>query len=125
MLGDVLAAAVNRRSRIDHRVSRRAPIRMHGADISARDNISLAMAAGNISPTLYALRDRGLIDDAELLRLVYRFCGESVNVEEMLARGREAGASPEPVVKPAPSRPSKQPVKVDPFSGEEKGGSDA
>jgi hypothetical protein len=115
---------VNRRSMVDHHVSKRANIRLHGADISARDNISLAMAAGNISPTLYALRDRGLIDDAELLRLLYRFCGESVNVEEMLARGRQAAAE-SPItgwgINPAPSRPLKQPVKVDPFSGEEKG----
>lgn len=134
MLGDVLAAAVNRRSRVDRRVSRRAAIRLHGADISARDNISLAMAAGNISPTLYALRDRGLIDDAELLRLVYRFCGESVNVEEMLARGLKATGRREaahaageivPTANPAPPRPIKQPVKVDTLSGEEKGGSDA
>jgi hypothetical protein len=128
VLGDVLTAAVNRRSRIDHRVSRRAAIRLHGADISARDNIALAMAAGNISPTLYALRDRGLIDDAELLRLVYRFCGESVNVEEMLARGLKAARIEEnsdSSTSPAPSRPIKQPVKVDPLSGEEKGGSNA
>jgi hypothetical protein len=123
MLGDVLAAAVNRRSMVDHHVSKRANIRLHGADISARDNISLAMAAGNISPTLYALRDRGLIDDAELLRLVYRFCGESVNVEEMLARGRQAAAeSPITGWGINPARPLKQPVKVDPFSSEEKGG---
>ncbi len=131
MLEDVLGAAVNRRSMVDHHVSRRASIRLHGADISARDNISLAMAAGNISPTLYALRDRGLIDDAELLRLVYRFCGESLNAEEMLARGRKAagdgnstGAANSPA-SPAPSRPQKQPVKIDPETGEEKGGSNA
>jgi len=129
MLEDALAAAVNRRSMVDHHVSRRAAIRLHGADISARDNISLAMAAGNISPTLYTLRDRGLIDDTELLRLVYRFCGESVNVEEMLARARKdagngaATASPCAPASPAPSRPQKQPVKVDSETGEERGGS--
>ena len=126
LLGDVLQAMVNRRSMLDHRVSRRAEIRLHGADISARDNIALAMAAGNISPTLYTLRDRGLIDDAELLRLVYRFCGESVNVEEMLTRGRQAPvsrqASPGDYAQPAAKE---QPLKVDPNSGETKGGLDA
>ena len=126
LLGDVLQAVVNRRSMLDHRVSRRAEIRLHGADISARDNIALAMAAGNISPTLYALRDRGLIDDAELLRLVYRFCGESVNVEDMLARGRQAPVSrqtsPGDYAQPAAKE---QPLKVDPASGETKGGLDA
>ena len=110
---------------VDHHVSRRVALRLHGADISARDNIALAMAAGNISPTLYALRDRGLIDDAELLRLVYRFCGESVNVEEMLARGRLA---PVPVSLTAGAgvpRPQVQPLKVDPATGETKGGLNA
>ncbi len=125
MLGDALSAAVNRRSMLDRNVSRRAEIRLHGADISARDNISLAMAAGNISPTLYTLRDRGLIDDAELLRLVYRFCGESVNVEEMLARGRKAPHVPNGDASAASPRPIKQPVKVDTLTGEEKGGSNA
>ena len=126
LLGDVLQAVVNRRSMLDHRVSRRAEIRLHGADISARDNIALAMAAGNISPALYTLRDRGLIDDAELLRLVYRFCGESVNVEEMLSRGRQAPVSrqAEPVVSAQPAAPRSQPLKVDPASGEMKGGFD-
>jgi len=126
LLGDVLQAVVNRRSMLDHRVSRRAEIRLHGADISARDNIALAMAAGNISPALYTLRDRGLIDDAELLRLVYRFCGESVNVEEMLARGRQAPVSrqAEPEGSAQPAAPRSQPLKVDPASGEMKGGFD-
>ncbi len=126
LLGDVLQAVVNRRSMLDHRVSRRAEIRLHGADISARDNIALAMAAGNISPALYTLRDRGLIDDAELLRLVYRFCGESVNVEEMLSRGRQAPVSrqAEPVDSAQPAAPRSQPLKVDPASGEMKGGFD-
>jgi hypothetical protein len=118
MLGDVLRAVVNRRSQIDSRVSRRAEVSLHGADISARDNVSLAMAASNISAVLCQMRDRGLIDDAEHLRLLYRFCGESVDVEEMLARGKNAGrSSAAPDAKTIP-----QPIKVDTETGEEKGG---
>jgi len=118
MLGDVLRAVVNRRSQADGRVSRRAEITLHGADISARDNVSLAMAASNISSVVRDARDRGLIDDAEYLRLLYRFCGESINIEEMLARGRAAGQR-----EPVPGEKSvSQPVKVDPETGEEKGG---
>jgi hypothetical protein len=69
------------------------------------------------------VRDRGLIDDAEFLRLIYRFCGESVDTEEMLARGRaaaprEAGKRP---AKTAPT-PIAQQVKIDPENGEEKTG---
>ena len=116
LLGDVLRAVVNRRSMIDHRVSRRAEIRLSGADISARDNMALAMAAGNLAPALSALRERGLIDDAELLRLFYRFCGESVDVEAMLARGAQAPA----VTAFKPAAVKTQPVKIDPLTGEEK-----
>lgn len=118
MLGDVLRAVVNRRARVDCRVSRRAEITLHGADISARDNVSLAMAASNIASVVHDARDRGLIDDAEYLRLLYRFCGESVNIEEMLERGRAAGTR-----EPAPrGRVIPQPVKIDLETGEEKGG---
>ncbi len=121
MLSDVLRAVVNRRSLADNHVSRRAEISLHGADISARDNVSLAMAASNITPVLREARDRGLLDDAEFLRLLYRFCGESVDVEEMLARGRAAGARP--ATPAAATRP--QPVKIDPETGEERGGINA
>lgn len=124
MLGDLLRAVLNRRAVVDRRVSRRAEIEISGADISARDNVSLSMAASNISSVLQDLRDRGLIDDAEMLRLVYRFCGENQDVEEMLQRGKAAGER-----EPAPGpgrRNTPQPVKVDPLSGEErKGGTDA
>ena len=116
LLGDLLRVVVNRRAGVDGHVSRRAVIELHGSDISARDNISLAMAAANILPTLRELRDRSLIDDAELLRLAYRFCGESVDVEEMLARGGRAPRTQSESASPAPA----QPVKVDPLSGEEK-----
>ncbi|MBN2286107.1 MAG: hypothetical protein JXI43_06645, partial [Tissierellales bacterium] len=36
------------------------------------------------------LRDRGMIDDSEYLRMIYRFSGESADVEEMLKRGAKA-----------------------------------
>jgi hypothetical protein len=124
LLDDLLRAVLNRRSLIDTHISRRAEVTLTGADISARDNVSLSMAASNINNVLLDARDRGLIDDAEFLRLIYRFCGESVDVEEMLARGRAAG-----VREPSSSAPTTpQPVKVDPETGEEKpvsGGSHA
>jgi hypothetical protein len=120
LLGDVLRVVVNRRSVVDRRVSRRAEIQLNGADISARDNLSLAMAAGNIMPALSSLRERGLLDDAELLRLFYRFCGETVDVDEMLARGRKAASAKGFDWTTAQT----QPIKIDPASGEEKGGRD-
>ena len=118
LMGDLLRAVVNRRARVDNRVSRKAEISVTGADISARDNMSLAMAASNMLTVLQEIRDRGLIDDAEMLRLVYRFCGESVDVEEMLQRGRVAGLNPMTKKR----NQIAQPIKVDPVSGEEKQG---
>ena len=52
---------------------------------------SLAVACTQAVNAFSGLRDRGLIDDAELLRLAYRFAGEVVDVEAMLARGKQAG----------------------------------
>jgi hypothetical protein len=121
LLTDLLRAVVNRRSLVDARISHRAEVTLTGADISARDNVSLSMAAANISGVLQTARDRALIDDAEFLRLVYRFCGESVEVPEMLARGRSAGLPQ--IAADSTSRPVlPQAVKIDPQSGEEKPG---
>lgn len=90
MLGDLLKTAVQRRSLIDGRVSSKAEIHLHAPDISSRDNLSLASAANNMLPTLCELRNRSLIDDAEMLRLAYRFCGETADIEELLERGAKA-----------------------------------
>lgn len=123
LLGDLLHAVVNRRSLVDGRISRKAEITLSGADISARDNVSLSMAASNISQVLTNLRDRGLIDDAELLRLVYRFCGETVNIEDLLTRSRAKDPQPQTSDTKTPGKKTiVQPVKVDPISGEEKTG---
>jgi hypothetical protein len=138
LIETILKAVVNRRSWFDKKVSVKADITVHGADISSRDNVSLAMAASNMIGVLKDLRDRKLIDDTEFLRLMYRFTGEAVDVEEMLARGKRA---PDPVLtgesKQAPaintnpdpgkntnshgkSNPiPKQDVKIDPDTGEE------
>jgi len=39
---------------------------------------------------LTTARDRKLIDDSEFLRLLYKFTGENVDIEEMLRRGQAA-----------------------------------
>ena len=74
------------------------------------------MAASNISAVLRERARPRLIDDAEFLRLAYRFCGESVDVEEMLARGRAAGSRTSYTA----GTDHPQPVKMDPETGEEK-----
>jgi hypothetical protein len=93
VLRDLLVCVVARRALVDSRVSRRAEIQVLGADISARDNVALSLAGNNVLAVLNDLRDRQLIDDAELLRIFYRFTGETVDIPEMLEKGRAAGPS--------------------------------
>jgi hypothetical protein len=78
LLGDVLGAVTRRAAYYDPALDVHAAVTIRGADISARDNLALAQAAGQIIPVLSTLRDRDLIDDSELLRLAYRFCGEKL-----------------------------------------------
>ncbi len=70
-----------------------APIKVTGADISARDNATLAQAAAQVAAAFTDLRRRQVIDDAELLRMVYKFAGELVDVPDLLKRGTEAGVT--------------------------------
>jgi hypothetical protein len=126
---------------VDRYIDPKTDIKVTGTDISARDNASLATAASTIIGSFMEMRDRQLIDDAELMRLAYRFAGEVVDVEDMLARG---AAAPPPVIPPQDAaggkdagkrngrkkkdgprplpKPGRPPgVKIDPITGEPKG----
>ena len=125
LLGDVLQAAVQRRAAAERlsqgrsRVNPAARIELHGTDLSARDNVALGMAGNQVMTVLAQLRDRQLIDDAELLRLVYRFFGEAADVAELLERGRQAGAPRVPGGQPSPAT-APAPGKIDLSTGEPK-----
>ena len=113
LLGDLLRVVVERAARAGRPGVAPAGGRVRGADVSARDNAALAVAASTAISAFGNLRDRGLIDDAELLRLAYRFAGEVADVDGLLARGgrpRAASANPR--------RPKN--VEVDGESGEVK-----
>ena len=90
MIADLLKVIVSRAQQCGRLVDPQARVMVKGADISARDNTALASAAGQIITAFMQLRDKGLIDDAELLRLAYRFAGEVVEVEEILQAGKAA-----------------------------------
>ncbi len=97
LINDVLQVVIRRRSKVDRHMPAAPEFELTGADISSRDNVSLAMATTNLVNSLVVLSDRQMLDDSEFLRLIYRFMGESVDVDEMLARGKAAGpASPLP-----------------------------
>jgi hypothetical protein len=108
LIGDVARVVVNRRALVDPALRHtagaegneaaisplgpfRPRIAVTCADISARDNAALALAASQIAAAFSALRDRQAIDDAELLRMVYRFAGEIADVEALIEAGRRAG----------------------------------
>lgn len=107
LVRDVAQVALARRAQVDGAVQAEAEIKVTGSDISARDNAELASATASIANAFQALRDRQVIDDAELLRMVYKFAGELVDVQELLRRGRAAGAPARPPAggdrPPAPS----------------------
>jgi hypothetical protein len=104
LVNDILQAVIRRRSMVDRHMPANPDFELTGTDISARDNVSLAMATSNLVNSLVVLRDREMIDDSEFLRLVYRFAGESVDVDEMLARGKAAGPPKVPGVNPVVSK---------------------
>lgn len=139
MIEDLAKIAIKRRKMVDRSVSTEEIIKINGSDISARDNASLATAASTIINAYYTLRAQGLIDDAELLRIAYKFSGELIDVEEMLKRGKVAGkllpppdASPGVgapgsggVGQPPGNDPTKnlpgikmKPIEIDPITGE-------
>jgi hypothetical protein len=92
MVLDLLRMVTARRALVDGRVDPGSPIAVHGADISARDNLALAQSGGEIGPLFEGLYQAGLIDAREYLRVVYRFVGEEADLDELLSRaGKEAG----------------------------------
>lgn len=86
MLKDLLGVVLQRRSLADGRVDPRAELTVHGADITARDNVDLAESGGKIGPLFEGLYQAGLIDAREYLRMVYRFVGEEVDLDALLER---------------------------------------
>lgn len=79
MTATLVRAVLRRRALVDRQVEPEAEIQVTGADITARDNGELAQAASAIIAAFSGLHERGLIEDAELLRLAYRFAGETYN----------------------------------------------
>ena len=99
MIGDILQVVLARRAKVDHRISEKVELSVTGADISSRDNASLAQAAYYTITVLDDMRDRSLITNDEFLRLIYRFFGETVDTDDMLQKaaaekGRQGSLPP-------------------------------
>jgi len=88
MMGDLLQVVITRRSMLDPSINREAPLAIHPADISDRDNLTLSTAGVNVAGLFERLHEMGLVDEEEMLRVIYRFLGESGNIEDILERAR-------------------------------------
>ncbi|HTY99003.1 MAG TPA: hypothetical protein VMB75_04175 [Rhodocyclaceae bacterium] len=86
LLQDLSQIAVRRRSQVDRHISVKSDVEVQAPDISSRDNASLAVACTQIVTAFQVLHQAGLIPDDEFLRMAYTFAGETVDVEDILAR---------------------------------------
>lgn len=106
LLSDLLRVVVTRRALVDRSVRPEEDIRLTGADISARDNVSHSIAAVNMMNALERLRNMGLIGDRELLRILYRFAGETGDLDAIMAAGSGVDQrSQTPPIRPATKKP--------------------
>ncbi len=62
------------------------------AELDKGDNLQLAQSAKTVIDGFSQLHAKGLIGDADLLDLAYRFAGELVDVEAVLERGKRREA---------------------------------
>ncbi|GAP12898.1 phage portal protein, lambda family [Longilinea arvoryzae] len=116
LVGDLARIALHRRACLQPGLNPDAVIEVRAADLSARDNAALAVACSTISGAFLQLYERGLIDAGELLRLCYRFAGETADVNELLKRARPRPRSRSAAWKGRPAG-----IKVDPVTGEVSG----
>lgn len=86
--------AVTIRKQYDSRVNPQAKIEISKPDITERDNANLSLAVSRIYPVVADLFDRKGMDEAELLRLIYRMAGEAydqnINAPTMTRRPLKA-----------------------------------
>lgn len=93
MIADLARIALRRRAQVDHGTPAGAEVKAQGADLSARDNAALAVAASTVINAFAQLYAHGLIDAAELLRMAYRFAGETADVPALLEQARKSGGT--------------------------------
>jgi hypothetical protein len=103
----VLEVALSLRRRVEVHIPAQVPVEVSAADVTERDNATLALAAQRIVSALAPLYNAKLMDAGELLRLVYRF----------IAEAGPAGKEPEggfvPINARSPKAPREEPVVSD------------
>jgi hypothetical protein len=106
LLSDLLKMVISRKAMVDGQIKPEEELKISGADISARDNVAHSIAAVNIMNALERAKDMGLISDRELLRVMYRFAGETADLDEVLkgGSGKDMRESTNPIT-PATKEP--------------------
>ncbi len=94
MIRQLAQICLARRAHYERGLRTNASIQVLGADLSARDNASLAIATRAASRTFLELFDRSLIGESELLRMVYRFAGEVVDPQQVGSGSESANRRP-------------------------------
>ncbi len=89
MLKDLLGVVLQRRSLVDGQVNAGEVITVHGADITARDNVDLAESGGKIGPLFEGLYQAGLIDAREYLQGGLSICGRRGGPGRPVGAGRD------------------------------------
>jgi len=120
MIRQLAQASLNRRAQYDRLLDSKANLQVMGADLSARDNASLAIATRAASRTFMDLFDRGLIGEEELLRMVYRFAGEVVN-PDLVGKGSPSPARRSPAESARVSKDGVNENVINPETGEWRG----
>lgn len=83
----ILKTAQAKRSAKDNKISSSAEIKVLTGDATEKDNAALALATSQIVNSIGEMFDRNLIDEAEYLRLTYRFMGETRDPNKAVPKG--------------------------------------
>lgn len=118
MVRQMAQICLSRRAFYERGLRSNAKIQVLGADLSARDNASLAIATRAASRTFFELFDRSLIGESELLRMVYRFAGEVVDPQQV---GGESSSSARRPLDIGTPRDGVDESVINPETGEERG----
>jgi len=112
VIGSLAKIAAIVRKKYDRRVNPDAGIEVSGADITERDNATLALAFSRVYGPLSDMFDRQMVEAEEVLRLSYRMAGEVYEPTGQVTgirRPLKAVAPPAAPSEPEPGEPSEEP----------------
>ena len=110
----ILQTVTARAALVNPEIKADAEIIVTSADATERDNSALALATGQIVSALEKLYDRELVDENEMMRLIYRFAGETLPKDYKAPKGKR-----KPLTRQA-NAPAPSGIKTDTETGDTK-----